>query len=75
MQVFVRGTDGRHVAIEVQPDETIANLKNKIATQLGIRADEQILTYAGKPLVNGTLLDYSVQKDCTISLAVGVRGG
>jgi hypothetical protein len=76
MHIFVRWVkDGRHVAIEVQPDESISGLKEKIQSQMGMRVVEQVLTYKGKPLVTGTLLDYSVQKHCVIDLEIGVSGG
>jgi hypothetical protein len=75
MQIFVRGLDGRHVAMEVASDESIAGLKGKIRDKLGVDPGQQILMYAGKALANGNLLDYSIQKDCTIQLTLGLQGG
>jgi hypothetical protein len=75
MQVFLRAIDRRHIAIEVAHDESINLLKEKVAKLVGIPADQQILSYAGKVLQTGTILDYSVQKDCTITLALALPGG
>jgi hypothetical protein len=42
----------------------------------GIEPAKQLLSFGGKALVDGTtLLDYGVQKDCTINLVVAVTGG
>jgi hypothetical protein len=71
MQIFVRGPDGRHVAITVEPTDNIAAVKQKIQVQLGTPANRQLLTFGTTPLERGTLLDYSVQKDCTITMVMG----
>jgi hypothetical protein len=75
MQVFLRAMDGRHIAIEVAQDESIDSLKQSVYSLLNIQPNQQILSYAGKVLQAGNLLDYSVQKDCTITVALGLPGG
>jgi hypothetical protein len=71
----VRHPEGRCIQLEVASDETISSLKAKIQAKLGIPAAELILCYAGRPVTTGTLLDYSVQRDCTISILIALPGG
>jgi hypothetical protein len=75
MQIFVRDLEGRHVALDVSSDETIDSLKAKIQGKTGVAPAQQLLTYGGKALTRGNLLDYSIQKDCTIQLTLGLPGG
>jgi hypothetical protein len=74
MQIFVREAD-RTIALEVNPDDTIDEVKRKLATKVAYQPGDMILQFAAKPLDRGTLLDYSVQKDCTLTLTIRVRGG
>ena len=50
MHVEVTGPNGSSYRIEVEPQDTIQNLKDKIATMLGIPAPKQVLVFGGKRL-------------------------
>jgi hypothetical protein len=75
MQIFVRGTDGRHVDIDVNSYEPIDSLKKKIQGKLGFRPDEQLITFQGRALINGTVTDYGIQAGCALTVSVAVVGG
>jgi hypothetical protein len=75
MQIWVRGTDGTRVAIDVEEDERIDSVKNKVQTKLGVPAAQQVLAFAGRLLAGGNLLDYGVQNECVINLGVAYKGG
>ena len=68
MQIFVETLTGKTITLEVQPSDTIENIKAMLQDEADIPPDRQGLSFC-KPLENDrTVFDYNIQKKSTLYL-------
>ena len=77
MQVFVKLLSGKTITIDIEIDDLVDTLKQRIEEKEEIKREEIVLIYGGKQLDKDDykLTDYNIQRDCTIMLVKRLPGG
>ncbi|KAI8098376.1 ribosomal protein S27a-domain-containing protein [Gilbertella persicaria] len=75
MQVFVKSLQGNTLALDVSTNSSVAAVKAMIQEREGLPVDAQLLSFAGKPLVDGELALYGIANNNTLNLNAELLGG
>ncbi|XP_056602307.1 polyubiquitin-like [Triplophysa dalaica] len=76
MQVFVKNEKGTTSTYDIDPNETVNQLQQKIFNKGRVPLDQQRLIYNGKQLEPGRMLkDYDITNQSTIHMTLRLRGG
>ena len=71
MQIFVKTLTGKTIVLEVEPSDTIDDVKTKIQDKEGILAGRIKLVFVGMILeASRTISDCSIQKESTLHLVL-----
>ncbi|XP_056602897.1 ubiquitin-like [Triplophysa dalaica] len=75
MQLFVRNEKGTTSTYDVDPNETVNQLQQKIFNKERVPLDQQRLIYNGRQLESGRMLkDYDITNQSTIHMTLRLRG-
>lgn len=76
MKIFIALVSGRSITMEVDPEDTVANVKAKIQEREGVPPEHQRLLHGGNQLDDDFTLDfYQIQNNATLHLVMRLRGG
>ena len=76
MNIYVKLHTGKLLTLQVEPNDSIESVMNKIHEREGIPSDEQRLIFIGKQLQKEkSLSDCDIQDYCSLFLALRLRGG
>jgi len=74
MQILIKTLSGKVFHLNVEPSDSVENLKAMIEAKQGILLVQQILVYDGRTLENGKeLRDYNIQRESTIHIVDKIR--
>ena len=75
MQIFIKTLTGKTIPLDVEPSDTISDVKQKIWDKEGIPTCHQHLIFGSEMNNNRTLCEQNISKESTLHLTLGLKGG
>lgn len=74
--IFIKSLTGNTFVLNIEPNNSIKNLKERIQNVENIELEYQRLMFGGKQLENDkSVLDYNIEKNNTLHLLSSLKGG
>lgn len=74
--VLVKTLSGKTIVVNVNEDDTVDTVRQRIAEKENLPVDQQRLIYSGKHLEGSRKLsDYNINDNSTLNLLATLRGG
>lgn len=71
MNVFIKSTDGKVFSVPITHIQLVRELKEAIAKEIGVRVEDQVLTFGGFELNNiFPVSDYDIASESTVQLMI-----
>ena len=75
MQIKIKTLTGRPIDIDIETNDTIQRIKEKVEEKEGIPPPQQRLIFAGKALADDKQAsDYNISAGSTLHLVLALRG-
>ncbi len=75
-QVFIKTLQGKTLTLDVKPEDSIGEIKQRIFEKEGIPVDQQRLVFNGKQLEDAqSVNDYNIADGSSVHLVLRLRGG
>ncbi|TKA83697.1 Ubiquitin-like protein 1 [Friedmanniomyces simplex] len=76
MQIKVRTLTGKEIELDIEPDDKVTRIKERVEEKEGIPPVQQRLIYGGKQMADDkTAAEYSLEGGATLHLVLALRGG
>lgn len=76
MQIKVKTLTGKEIEIDIEPDDTVRRIKDRVEEKQGIPPEQQRLIFGGKQMNDEkTAADYSIAGGSVLHLVLALRGG
>ena len=74
MEIYVKTLTGENITIDIEANDSIANIKLKIQEKMDVPPEQQRLIFAGQQLEDEkTISDYNIQRESTIHLVYTLK--
>ncbi|ORX48200.1 ubiquitin [Hesseltinella vesiculosa] len=76
MFIKVKTLTGKEIEIDIEPNDTIARIKERVEEKEGIPPPQQRLIYGGKQMADEmTAKQYAIEGGSVLHLVLALRGG
>ena len=75
-QIKVKTLTGKEIEIDIEPDDTVARIKERVEEKEGIPPPQQRLIFGGKQMSDDKKAqDYNIEGGTVLHLVLALRGG
>mmetsp|Transcript_83 Transcript_83/g.238 ORF Transcript_83/g.238 Transcript_83/m.238 type:complete len:80 (-) Transcript_83:24-263(-) len=76
MEIKIKTLTGKELAIDVEPDDKIERIKERVNEREGIPPPQQRLIFGGKQMQDDkTVREYGIDAGTVLHLVLALRGG